>query len=70
MREKEDFRANLERLNEMFPSEEMLNITKISQFTGIERKTIAKDPRFSKAFVMIGRRKYLSKSTLARLICN
>lgn len=70
MREKEDFRANLERLNEMFPSEEMLNITKISKFTGIDRKTISKDPIFTKSFVNIGRSKYLSKSTLARLLCN
>lgn len=69
MREKEDYRAILERINERFPSKDMLNITDMSNFTGIDKRVLKADANFSKAFVKVGRSNYLSKATLARLLC-
>lgn len=66
MREKVDFRDNLQRINEYFPNKEMLNITDVSKFTGIDRKKIGKD--WEKNFAQIGSSKYISKVALARLI--
>lgn len=69
MREKEDYRAVLERINDRFPSKDMLNVTDMSKFTGIDKRVLLKDVNFSKSFVTIGRSNYLSKATFARLLC-
>ena len=66
MKEKEDFRNNLERINEKFPDKEMLTITDVSKFTGIDRKKIGKD--WDSGFTSIGKSKYITKVALARLM--
>jgi len=66
MREKTDFRDNLQRIDEHFPNKEMLNIADVSKFTGIDRKKIGKD--WGKNFAQVGKTKYISKAALARLI--
>lgn len=40
-REKEDFRANLEQLNRLFPDREMLGIPEAMQIMGWESRTTA-----------------------------
>lgn len=40
-REKEDFRANLEQLNRLFPDREMLGIPEAMQIMGWKSRTIA-----------------------------
>lgn len=69
MREKEDYRAILERVNDRFPSKDMLNITDMSNFTGIDRRVLAEDVNFSRSFVKIGKSNYLSKASFVRLLC-
>lgn len=62
MREKEDFRNNLVRLDEKFPNKEMLNLTDVSRFLGIDIRTCKK---MIKNKIVNG---YISKTTLARII--
>lgn len=58
------YRANIERLNEVFPEKEALNASEIARFLGIDRKTVTNDNRFKKNFTKIGHSKYMSKATL------
>ncbi len=67
MREKKDFRDMLERINERFPDKEMLNITEVSDFIGRDRRIVAKT--WEKEFSKLGSSKYMTKVTLARLMC-
>lgn len=46
-REKEGFRANMERLNEVFPGKEMLQKTDIARFEGHQVRTVSKRYRFN-----------------------
>ena len=62
-REKEDYRANLERLNELYPSHEMLTITEVMQVMGYRSRDTAKK------HVLFNRDKRVSKATLARIMC-
>lgn len=66
MKEKTDFRDNLQRIDEHFPNKEMLTITDASSFTGIDRKKIGKD--WAGSFTKVGKSKYISKVALARCI--
>lgn len=62
-REKEDFRANLEQLNRMFPDRELLTIKETMQIMGYHSQNTAKKYiPFKNARV--------SKATLARIMCS
>lgn len=61
-REKEDYRANLERLNELYPDHEMLTIQETMQVMGYRSKDTAR-----KYIPFTNRR--VSKATLARIMC-
>lgn len=60
-REKEDFRANLERLNELYPDHEMLTVQETMKVWGCSKNTIKKFIPFTNSRV--------SKVTLARIMC-
>ena len=61
-REKEDFRGNLERLNELYPDHEMLTIVETMKVMGYSSKnTVKKYVPFTNSRV--------SKVTLARIMC-
>lgn len=61
-REKEDYRANLERLNELFPEREMLTVGDVMRVYGIKSYHLAhKIVKFTAGRV--------SKATLARVMC-
>ncbi len=62
-REKEDYRANIEQLNRLFPDREMLTITEVMQITGFKSRDAVK--RNIDGFVS----KKLSKARLARWMC-
>lgn len=64
--EKADFRANMERLNEVFPNKDLLSKSDVSRFTGFERKKVVKV--FGREFKKYGGSESMSKATLARLI--
>lgn len=66
MREKVDYRNNIEQLNLKFPDKDMLNITDIASFTGFDRRKVKKV--FGKDLKIYGKSKSMSKATLARLI--
>lgn len=61
-REKEDYRANLERLNELYPDREMLSITETMKVMGYRTRDTAR-----KYIPFTNRR--VSKATLARIMC-
>lgn len=61
-REKEDYRANLERLNELYPDHEMLTINETMQIMGYRSNNTAKK------HIPFTNRK-VSKATLARIMC-
>jgi hypothetical protein len=52
MREKEDFRGNLERLNELYPNRELLSISETAKVLGITRQKMSHD--WNNEFVRIG----------------
>ena len=61
-REKTDYRANLERLNEIFPEKEMLSIADAKRIMGYSSlDTVKKYVPFTNRRV--------SKATLARIMC-
>lgn len=62
MREHVDYRANLERLNELYPNQEMLNIKEAQRVMGYRSKDTAK-----KKLPFCDHR--ISKATLARIMC-
>lgn len=66
MREKEDYRDNLMRINTYFPEGEMLNLTQVSKVTGLDRRTLL--TTWKKEFKKIGKSEYISKCALARLM--
>ena len=61
-REKTDYRANLERLNDIFPDKEMLNIREVMGVMGF------KSPDTAKKYVKFTDRR-VSKAALARIMC-
>lgn len=61
-REKEDYRANLERLNELYPDHEMLRIDEVMQIMGYRSRTTIR-----KYIPLVNNR--ISKASLARLMC-
>lgn len=61
-REKTDYRANLERLNEIFPEKEMLSVADAKRIMGYSSlDTVKKYVPFTNRRV--------SKATLARIMC-
>lgn len=63
-REKEDYRANLERLNELFPDHEMLSIKETARVMGFQtERTVKKYVPFKGPGLTI------SKAALARIMC-
>lgn len=56
------YRDNLERVCNAFPDKEMLTVSEVSRFTGLDRKTVRK--RFSM------RQWYISVACLARQMCS
>lgn len=60
-REKQDFRTNLERINEIQPAGEMLNLKSVTKITGWSINTAKKYVPFKDGWV--------SKATLARVMC-
>ena len=62
-REKEAFRDNLERLNEVF-DHELLTVAEVSKFTGASRNTVSRWFRFNETTHRI------SKADLARQMCS
>lgn len=63
-REKEDYRANLERLNTIQPDHEMLTISEVMQIMGFRSRNTA-----IKYVPFTGPCKTVSKATLARIMC-
>lgn len=61
-REREDFRLNLERLNELYPDKEMLNIREAMQVMGFHRDLTAKK------YIPFTSSRLVSKVTLARIM--
>ena len=61
-REREDFRLNMERLNELYPEKEMLSIREAMQVMGFQRDVTAKK------YIPFTRSKQVSKVTLARIM--
>lgn len=47
-REKDGFRVNLERINEVFPDRELLSVSDISRFEGTARDTVRKRYTFNR----------------------
>lgn len=66
MRDKADYRGNMEQLNRKFPDKDLLNISDVASFTGFDRKNV--NAIFGKEFKTFGKRRLMSKATLARLI--
>jgi len=66
MSEKADYRANIERLNCVFPDKDLLNITEVAKFTGWDRKKVV--AVFGKEFMTFGKSKQITKVRLARLL--
>lgn len=62
-REKTDYRANLERLNELYPDREMLSIPDVLKVMGW------KDGRTVKKYIPLTPLRQVSKATLARIMC-
>lgn len=63
-REMEDYRANMERLNELFPEYELLSVQDVSRVTGFRSvKTVKKYIPFN------GPSNTISKAALARIMC-
>lgn len=63
-REKEDYRANIEQLNRLFPEREMLTIQETMQLLGYGSKNTVKKYLGTK---MVNSR--ISKAALARYMC-
>lgn len=61
-REKEDYRANIEQLNRLYPDREMLTIPEVMRIMGYGSTNTAK-----KHVPFTNRR--VSKATLARIMC-
>lgn len=59
-REREGFRDNMERLNEFFPSRELLNVSDLVSFTGRNRDVVKKLFNFKNG--------YISKVEVARTL--
>lgn len=66
MREKIDYRNNIEQLNLRFPDKDMLNITDVAKFMGKDRHWVSET--YAKEFKVCGKCKLMSKATLARLV--
>lgn len=62
-REKPDYRAHFERLNELYPDKEMLSLEEIKQIMGW------KDNRTVKKYVPLTPLHQASKATIARIMC-
>ena len=62
-REKEGYRLNIERLNEVFGDHDMLSIAEVAQFCGVSVSTVR---RYGLKFNSLTRR--ISKADLARQI--
>lgn len=63
-REKEDYRANIEQLNRLFPEREMLTIQETMQLLGYGSKNTVK--KYLGTKMVNGR---ISKAALARYMC-
>lgn len=61
-REKEDYRANIEQLNRLYPDREMLTIPEVMRIMGYG------SPNTAKKHVPFTNRR-VSKATLARIMC-
>lgn len=66
MREKADYRGNIEQLNLKFPNKDLLNVSDVASFTGFDRKKVR--AVFGNEFKTFGKSRLMSKATLARLI--
>lgn len=62
-REKTDYRANLERLNELYPDQEMFGVDEIKKIMGW------KDSRTVLKYVPLTPFRKASKATIARVMC-
>lgn len=61
-REKEDYRANIEQLNRLYPDREMLTIPEVMRIMGYA------SPNTAKKHISFTNRR-VSKATLARIMC-
>lgn len=52
-REKECFRDNLERISERFPGRELLTVQDVSQYTGMDRRTVKKLFEFTHNYISV-----------------
>lgn len=64
--EKQDYRDNLEQLNEAFPEKGALKISDVAKYLGLDRRTVIK--KFSREFEKSGGVWIISKVRLARLL--
>lgn len=51
MREKADFRDNLVRLDEKFPGRELLRISEVAEFMGVDRRTVQRRYTFDRCYI-------------------
>ena len=61
-REKDGYRENLRVLNELYPHQEMLNVSEVAAFIGCSRQAAARNIRFNPAT------RRVTKTDLARQI--
>ncbi len=66
MREKVDYRNNLEQLNSTFPDKNTLTITEVAKYMGRDRHWVSKT--YKKDFNTYGGMKLMSKVTFARIL--
>ena len=52
-REKECFRDNIERISERFKGKELLSVRDVSQYTGMDRRTVKKRFEFTDNYISV-----------------
>ncbi|MCD7805392.1 MAG: helix-turn-helix domain-containing protein [Oscillospiraceae bacterium] len=65
-REKQDYRANLELIQQMFPGRVALTITETCAVTGLDRRTLLKDREFPAR--QVGNKYSIPVTALARYL--
>lgn len=53
--EKPSYRDNLERIKEVYPNKEMLNVKNVATFCGLNRKTVLELFGFNKGYISVAK---------------
>ena len=62
--EKPSYRDNLERIKEVYPNKEMLNVKNVATFCGLNRKTVLELFGFNKGYISVAKLAREMKSVL------